>query len=217
MATDKTLKAKAIKIKGKDYVLVADRVTYFNETYPNGSIHTQLISAPESNIVVVKAMVCPDLDMSERYFCDYSQAVKGDGMINKTAALENACTSAVGRALALMGIGVIDSIASVDEIHKAQTNVSGPNPKTRYATIPQIKLMRSIASQVTGLEEAKDIDAWIKETLGDAPNMVPIYKVDEAIRKINEQRENKSSDDSDLVADVTDDDLSAFDKNEIPF
>ena len=40
-------------------------------------------------------------------------------MVNKTSALENAETSAVGRACAFAGIGVIDSIASADEVHKA--------------------------------------------------------------------------------------------------
>jgi hypothetical protein len=35
------LNEKAISIKGKDYVLVKDRIIYFNETYPNGSIQTQ--------------------------------------------------------------------------------------------------------------------------------------------------------------------------------
>ena len=39
--------------------------------------------------------------------------------INITAAMENAETSAVGRALAMMGIWVIDSIASADEMKKA--------------------------------------------------------------------------------------------------
>src|SRR3990167_4657198 len=119
--TDKQLKDKAIKISGKDYVLVSDRIIYFNENYPNGSIETKLVSPVESDIVVVKATVCPDNSHpTMRVFTGYSQAVKGAGFINKTAALENAETSAVGRALAMMGIGVIDSVASVDEIEKAK-------------------------------------------------------------------------------------------------
>ena len=111
------LKDKAVDIKGKKYVLVSDRVIYFNETYKdNGSITTELVSAPEAKHIIIKATVSPD---GKRLFTGYSQAVIGDGYINKTAALENAETSAVGRALAMMGIGVIDSIASVDEIKKA--------------------------------------------------------------------------------------------------
>lgn len=115
---DKTLKDKAIDIKGKQYVLVADRVVYFNDTYPNGSIIAQQMTDPLSPTIVMRATVTPDCDKPERVFTGYSQAVIGDGYINKTSALENAETSAVGRALAMMGIGVIESIASVDEIKK---------------------------------------------------------------------------------------------------
>jgi len=40
----KSLQDKAISIKGKDYVLVSDRIIYFNETYKNGCIKTALVS-----------------------------------------------------------------------------------------------------------------------------------------------------------------------------
>lgn len=116
--TDKSLKNKAIKIQGKSYVLVSDRINYFNETYPNGSIRTRLISLKD-NTYIIKAIVCPDITKPERIFTGYSQAKIGQGMVNQTAALENCETSAVGRSLAMMGIGVIDSIASVDEINKS--------------------------------------------------------------------------------------------------
>ena len=115
----KDLKEKAVDIKGKKYVLVSDRIIYFNETYKNGSISSELVSEPLSDVIIIKASVRPDLSQPERVFTGYAQEKVGDGYINKTSALENAETSAVGRALAMMGIGVIDSIASVDEINKA--------------------------------------------------------------------------------------------------
>jgi len=116
----KELKDKSINIKGKEYILVKDRVLYFNENYPNGSIQTQLLSEIKDDMVVIKAVVIPDVANPNRFFTGYSQAVWGDGYINQSAALENCETSAVGRALAFLGIGVIDSIASIDEINKAQ-------------------------------------------------------------------------------------------------
>jgi len=115
------LKDKAISIKGNAYVLVGDRVIHFNENYPNGSISTELVSDATADMVVVKATVLPDCDDPQRMFTGYSQATWGDGMVNKTAALENCETSAVGRALGFMGIGVIDSVASADEMNKAMT------------------------------------------------------------------------------------------------
>jgi hypothetical protein len=115
----KDLKEKAIDIKGKDYVQVKDRITYFNETYDAGMIQTKLVSQPDAQMVVMMAKVTPDFSNPDRYFTGYSQAKWGDGNVNTTAALENAETSAVGRALGMMGIGIIDSVASADEMNKA--------------------------------------------------------------------------------------------------
>lgn len=115
---EKDLKSKAIDIKGKSYVLVSDRVIYFNEQYPNGCIKTNIVKY-ENGQVTIRARVFPDMENTNRYFSGYAQEIEGTTFINKTSALENAETSAVGRALAMMGIGVIDSIASVDEINKA--------------------------------------------------------------------------------------------------
>lgn len=115
----KELREKAIDIKGKAYVLVSDRVLYFNEAYPNGCIKTFREFDANNNREVIKAVVIPDMENPDRSFTGYSQATWGDGYINKTSALENAETSAVGRALAFMWIGVIDSIASADEMKKA--------------------------------------------------------------------------------------------------
>lgn len=112
------LTKKAIDIKGKKYVLVSDRILAFNEMYPEGSITTEVLSAIDAEVVVVKATA----KVGERTFTGHSQAKWGDGYINKTSALENCETSAVGRALAMMGIGVIDSVASVDEINKAENS-----------------------------------------------------------------------------------------------
>lgn len=117
---EKNLEKKAVKIQGRSYVLVADRIIYFNENFPNGSIKTELITAPTEEKIVIKATVVPDISRAERQFTGYSQTVVGQGYINRTSALENAETSAVGRALAMMGIGVIESVASADEVQKAQ-------------------------------------------------------------------------------------------------
>lgn len=149
--TDKTLKDKAIQFKGKAYVLVSDRVNYFNEVYPDGSIQTQLISEPNADMVVVKAIVTPDAK-EQRFFTGYSQAKWSDtsSFVNKTSALENCETSAVGRALAFMGIGVIDSIASVDEIKKADLSQSVKSPNNEFNNSVCQKCGAKIAISSTG-------------------------------------------------------------------
>lgn len=156
---DKQLKSKAINIKGKKYVLVSDRINYFNKNYSKGFIQTKLLSGPEAELVVIKAKITPDIATPDRYFVGHSQARWGKGYINKTAALENAETSAVGRALAMMGIGVIDSVASADEVNKAEK--SDPIMKAtkgmgmdKPASEAQRKMIFAVAKQ-KGLEVEK--------------------------------------------------------------
>ena len=134
--TKENLRKKAVKIKGKDYVLVSDRIIAFNERYGNGSIVTELVSAPGSQTYIIKATVVPDVDKPERKYTGYSQATVGLGQVNKIAALENAETSAVGRALGMMGIGVLDSIASADEMMKARVS-SVPQEKKKPVLTPE--------------------------------------------------------------------------------
>jgi len=112
----KNLKDKAINIKGKDYVEVCQRILYLSEKYEEKySIETDYEFFEKLKMWVVKAT----LTIGECKYTGLAQEIIDDGYINKTSALENCETSAVGRACAMAGIGVIDSIASVDEINKA--------------------------------------------------------------------------------------------------
>ena len=119
-------KLPTIKIKRKnkqgeiidvaDYVMVKDRVLSFNEIYTEGQILTEIIKNDEKS-VVVKAIVYPNTKNKERYFMGHSEAYR-EGLLGNVP-IEVAETSAVGRALAFMGIGIVESIASADEMLKA--------------------------------------------------------------------------------------------------
>lgn len=161
------LKDKAIDIKGKQYVLVSDRVLYFNETYPNGCIVTERLS--NENMEIFKATVTPDCDKPERKFTWYSQAKWWEWFINKTAAMENAETSAVGRWLAMMWIWVIDSIASADEIKKAE----GSNTW-------------AVQKEASKADKPNDDKPWFnKENLDKFVTIAKQYKnADEALKEI---------------------------------
>lgn len=120
---DKTLKDKAMKIKGKDYVQVKDRILFLAEHFDaKYSIETSYDYFPERKMWVVKAT----LTIDGQTYTGLAQELESSTGVNQTSALENAETSAVGRACAMAGIGVIDSIASTDEITKAENRVKTP-------------------------------------------------------------------------------------------
>ena len=114
MKVNQTMNLKSINIRGgKTYNLVEGRIAVLIQSYPRCSIVTEIIGDPTDR-VIMKARVTPDTEKPERYFVGHSQA-KWEGNINSNAALENAETSAIGRALAAMGLG---GGASYDEMVK---------------------------------------------------------------------------------------------------
>jgi len=120
-----------------------------------------------------------------RQFNAFSQEVEGEGFINKTSALENAETSAVGRALAMMGIGVIDSIASVDEITKAKNRekvvVKKETPKEESYLSKVKKYIIEQLPKETPKEELQDeADRYIEKTLGQ---VIKVKDLDEGTAK----------------------------------
>ena len=115
---------KTIDIHGKPYVMVKDRVVHFNQENPNGCIKTKKMPSID-NIVVFEATVIPDIENAERFFTGHAEEEIGSSQINKTSALENCETSAVGRALAMMGIGADESFASADEVANAISQQNG--------------------------------------------------------------------------------------------
>ena len=122
-------KLPTIDIKGKQYVMVKDRIIAFNELYPSGSIETEIVKNDE-NSVVVKATIKVDDEKSGRairIFNGHSEAYRNGGQMGQVP-VEVAETSAVGRALAMLGIGIIESVASADEIVKSQPK----NNKVKY-------------------------------------------------------------------------------------
>lgn len=107
---------KTIKIHGNDYVTVNERIMFFREHYSKWSIETEIIYCDEKRCLV-KAVV---RDESGRIMATgTAQEIAGSNYINKSSHVENAETSAWGRALGCLGIGIEGGIASADEVINA--------------------------------------------------------------------------------------------------
>ena len=111
---------QTVDIKGKAYAEVNQRIKAFRKLYPTGSIQTEMLSN-ENGVCVFKATVY-GLEIDDRTILGTGHAYEkeSDGFINKTSYIENCETSAVGRALAMCGIGIDVAIRSADEVKNAQ-------------------------------------------------------------------------------------------------
>lgn len=100
-AMEELTKIDKVNIKGKEYATVASRVGIFRKYFPTHSIITDIITDDEQR-VVIKASI---LDENNKIISTgYAEEIRGQGVINTTSAIENAETSAIGRALAAFGL-----------------------------------------------------------------------------------------------------------------
>ena len=111
-------KFKTTNIRGKQYVEVNERIKFFRqeEQYKGWSISTAVVHMNTDEVVMCTSIIDSNGSVIAT---GHAHEVKGSSNINKTSHIENCETSAVGRALAMLGIGIDTSIASANEVETA--------------------------------------------------------------------------------------------------
>lgn len=173
-------------VKGKPYALVNERIKAFRMLYPEGTIETEMLSN-ENGVCVFKASI---------YIPEYDEVAKNQGVvlvnhtrllgtgtayekenstfINKTSYIENCETSAVGRALAMCGIGIDTSIASAEEVQNAIANQDDKNDK--------LQLMARLKELV--IETETNYDELLKYYEVNSDSDMSVTQLKDAIKKL---------------------------------
>lgn len=114
---------KSVNIKGKEYITVNERLIYFRsqKQFNGWRISEELVSLDDKEGVFKATILNPDgFEMAVAHAQEY----RDSSYINKTSFVENGFTSALGRALGYLGIGIDTAIASADEVKTAINNQS---------------------------------------------------------------------------------------------
>jgi hypothetical protein len=102
----------------ENYVPVAERLEKFRNEHPLWALVGE-ITVDDGQRVVIRATIA---DENERVVATgHAEEVRGSSPVNRTSAVENAETSAWGRALAALGYDVKRGIASREEVQNAQS------------------------------------------------------------------------------------------------
>ena len=129
---------KTINIHGKQYVEVKERIKYFRENFKDWSLTSEVIDLTEDRCVI-KATISNEKGRVIASGIAYES--KGSSYINKTSFIENCETSAWGRALANIGIGLDVAIASADEVLNAKAQDKSKKPKIEKLTDAKFSAM----------------------------------------------------------------------------
>jgi hypothetical protein len=166
-----------VSIHGKEYQTVAYRVGKFREAHKEYGLTTEIVFRDE-DCVVMKATITND--GGRILATGHSEEFRQSSQINRTSALENSETSAIGRALAALGLGGTE-FASADEVAHAITSKPGVIKPTDGAfnrcTPDRRKVVADSATMVKDyLAEDKDFDAYaICEGFTDPDEKVALW------------------------------------------
>lgn len=179
---------KTVNIKGKEYTEVSERILFLANNF-DYEINTDFSFFENQNMWVVKATLKIHESHGVRTYTGTAQEIIGDGYINKTSALENCETSAIGRACAAAGIGVIESIASVDEINKAKSRESYNEQKNSNGIEKELPWLNMMDSQKNFTAQWLNITKGINDgKIKSVDDVRKYYKVSkETAGKIEEQ------------------------------
>jgi hypothetical protein len=134
-----------VNIRGKEYQTVALRVQKFREAHPAWSLTSEVLFR-DTECVVMKSIIA---DETGRVLATgHAEEYRKSSQINGTSALENAETSAHGRALAALGIGGTE-FASANEVQNAIHQQNNKPPSKRAALEVAFKAVQDMTALKT--------------------------------------------------------------------
>jgi hypothetical protein len=154
---------KTIDIKGKEYVTVNERIKHFIENKKDWYFLTEVLEKTEKTILMKATVYNP---LHQPVANGHAYEVADSTFINKTSHIENCETSAIGRALGMIGIGIDTSIASADEVANAIINQG----KTK-------KELKEDENWIPEMEFEKCKTLIMEGLIDDAREIVSNYKI----------------------------------------
>ena len=168
-----------VNIHGREYTMVNERITEFKKDHEGGSIRTKILNLTESFVVMKASVFIGDKLMATGHAQEDRDGVN---KINKTSYVENCETSAIGRALGILGYGIDTAIASAEEVKTAIEKQENNNPVEK-ATPPQLGLIKKLMAEkkiptaiVTVKYSVKELSELDKKQADDAIKYIKDYR-----------------------------------------
>ena len=155
---------KTIKLQGKDYAQVKDRLQEFRTANPNGLIETTPTIQPDGQILFKARILKDKADANSAEATGHAL-----GANTGTKAFEKLETIAVGRALGLLGYAADGEIATSDEMEEFEAYKKQKLEELLFSSQEKLESCTSLEELKTAWAEmpveAKTSLANLKETM----------------------------------------------------
>jgi hypothetical protein len=157
-----------------DYAEVAERLPLFWKDCPRGRIITEII-VDDGQRIVIRAELYADIGDTVSTTTGFAEEIRGSSMVNKTSALENCETSAIGRALANYQYQGSKKRASLEEMVKVYRQGEQPQTTTNAAPARTQALGSSSeppTAKQLGMLRAKNWEGAVPATKREASELI---------------------------------------------
>lgn len=183
---------KTTDIKGKQYAEVPQRIQAFRKLYPEGFIRTNIVSL-DNGVVVIKAEVGYNEGQGDVILgTGLAYEKEGSTFINKTSYIENCETSAVGRALGMLGIGSETSVASAEEVQNAMVQQKAEEDAKKPISAVMVKAVRNLIEK-NGFDETKTC-AYYKIAKIEDMTVAQLSDFNARVEKAMKEQKNEGQD-----------------------
>jgi hypothetical protein len=171
-----------VNIHGKEYKTVAKRVQEFRESvvYKGWSIMTEIVKIDDDQCVMKASVISLESKIiATGHGCEF----KASSQINKTSYVENCETSAIGRALACLGLGGTE-FASANEVANAI------HQQTTQRATPKSTVIK--ATDGAGENLSADVKQYIQEQADEIAADIDMNNVEAAYERLTEASKDDS-------------------------
>lgn len=132
---------KTINIKGKEYVQVNERIKAFRTNFKDWALVSEIVEMTENSVMFKATIYNPEGVVKATGFA--KETLKKNAQINATSMVENCETSAWGRALGNLGIGVDKDICTAEDILRQTSDEQGL-PEALINAVANVKDMNGL-------------------------------------------------------------------------
>lgn len=149
-----------VNLKGKDYLMVGHRLQWFNEIEKHFDISTEFLLVTDDQTICKAHVVVKD---TEGNVLRQAQATKRETKKDFPDHTEKAETSAIGRALAILGYGTQFALSDLDEGQRlADSPVVDVKVSKKEEAAPEKKVSEPVKKAGFGVkkETTQSDDGW---------------------------------------------------------
>lgn len=147
-----------VNIKGKKYSTVNERHKHLLEYFPEARFNEEVLFHDADRVIVKTELYISDTI----YAVGHAEEFRNSSFINKTSALENCSSSALGRCLAAFGLSGSE-YASAEELVNALNNQN----KNTQSTTKKVSIEDEIKKQTTETKLTALYSNWKKNNNSD--------------------------------------------------